>query len=167
MEAENSASVSGCTCQEPDRHAQATINQVLMGLPVLVATYALARHRARKLLVYLPAVAAFLTVWRRWVCARCTYYGKECSTLLGVMTARMMPRDETRELDRNTMIVDFAFMGAIMALPLRQVLRRPLTALAYAVTSALAVGSILLRSCDSCENEFCPMKDLREAVVRK
>jgi len=38
------------------------------------------------------------TAWRRFVCARCRYYGQKCSTLLGIMTARMMPRDEGKAL---------------------------------------------------------------------
>lgn len=29
----------------------------------------------------------------------CRYYGQKCSTLLGIMTARMMPRDEGKALD--------------------------------------------------------------------
>lgn len=146
---------------------RAAVNQALMGLPILIGTIALAKYRARKLLVYIPAVVGFLTVWRKWVCARCQYYGTECSTLLGIVTARMMPRDETRELDRNAMIADFAIMGAIMTMPLRQVLRKPSLAIAYLVATGAGMSSILLNACGKCGNEFCPMKDLRKVVVRE
>jgi hypothetical protein len=138
----------------------AITNQVLMAAPVAVGTAALWRFRRRKLLLYLPAAAAFFTVWRRYVCARCQYYGTECSTMLGVLTEKMMPKDETKSLDRNMMVVDFIYMGALMMIPMRQVFRRPLTALAYFGLTAAGFGSIFLNSCSRCGNEFCPMKDL-------
>jgi hypothetical protein len=158
----------GCSaCEQPVTpfdHRRAITNQVFMAAPVAVGTAALWRYRRRKLLVYLPAAAAFFTVWRRYVCARCQYYGTECSTMLGVITAKMMPRDETRHLDRNAMIVDFVFMGAIMLMPLRQVLKKPGLAIAYLGITAAGMGSILFSACGRCGNEFCPMKDLNRML---
>jgi hypothetical protein len=122
---DNSATC-GCGAGEaasPWDMQSAVVNQVLMSAPALIGAVALARYRRRKLLIFLPAAIAFLTVWRRYTCARCRYYGQACSTLLGVATARMMPRDTTKELDRQTMQLDFAFLGAVMLIPLRQVLK--------------------------------------------
>lgn len=160
----DSAMECGCGCEQPPDRSKAVTNQALMGLPVVIATLSLARFRARKLLLYLPLATFFLTLWRKWVCARCVYYGRECATLLGVWTAKMMPRDDSAELNRNTMIVDFALIGVLMAFPLREVFRRRWVAAAYLLTSAAGMGSILLRSCPGCANDFCPMKDLSRAL---
>jgi hypothetical protein len=145
----------------------AVVNQALMGVMTAVGAVAIARYRARKLLIYIPAVVAFLTWWRRYVCARCQYYGRECSTLLGVATARMMPRDETAHLDRRVMSVDLAMIGALALMPVRQVLKSPVLALAYLLSGAAGLSRVLLKSCGVCGNEFCPMKDLREMIVKE
>jgi hypothetical protein len=171
MRPEDSSSATGfgcdtCARQDVWDRQNAVINQALMAAPVLVGTVALARYRARKLLLYIPAVAALLTVWRRYVCARCRYYGTECSTLLGVMTAKMIPRDDMVPLDRNTMVADFAIMGAIMAMPLREVIRNPSLALAYLLSTVAGMGSILVNACGRCGNDFCPMKDLRRTLLK-
>jgi hypothetical protein len=155
-------------CAEADTPwdtAGAVRNQLLMSVPIVLGAVALWRYRARKLLVYIPAVVYFMTGWRRYVCARCQYYGRECSTLLGVATARMMPRDESRELDRNAMALDLAFIGALVALPLRQVLKSPKLAAVYMAASAGGMGAILYGACGKCGNEFCPMKDLRAKII--
>jgi len=143
----------------------AWVNQVLMTSPIILGALALARHRRWKLLVYLPASAAFVTVWRKFICARCRYYGEPCSTMLGVFTAAMMPRDEVRELDRNAMIADFAFIGALALFPLPQVLRSRRLAAAYLISVMAGMSSILLNACGRCGNGFCPMKDLRRSLT--
>ena len=163
----------GCGCATESEAAtpwdmqSATINQALMTLPIVIGTYAIARYRARKLLIYLPAVIAFLTVWRRYACARCQYYGKECSTLFGLATAKMMPRDTEHELDRQGMTIDLAYIGLLGIMPMRQVLKRPLLAIVYLVAYAGGFGAILINACGRCGNEFCPMKDLRRMVEDK
>lgn len=158
----------GCSCDpgEVCGHDDAVINQVLMVLPAAVGSLALARYRARLLFVYLPAVAGFFTLWRKYVCARCQYYGRDCSTLLGIATARMMPRDESHELDRNTMLVDFAWLGLIGALPVRQVLKSKVLALTYFVPLAAGLWRILTKACPACGNDFCPMKDVAGILGR-
>jgi hypothetical protein len=164
---DNSATC-GCGAGEaasPWDMQSAVVNQVLMSAPALIGAVALARYRRRKLLIFLPAAIAFLTVWRRYTCARCRYYGQACSTLLGVATARMMPRDTTKELDRQTMQLDFAFLGAVMLIPLRQVLKSRVLAVAYFLTSGACVAAILRNACPRCGNEFCPMKDLSRLVA--
>lgn len=110
-------------CSPWDRNS-AIVNQVLMGIPVAIGAQAIARYRPLKLIYYLPGVVLLVTAWRRFVCARCQYYGKECSTLLGISTARMMPRDEEKALDRNTMMADFTYMGVLALIPLPQVLKK-------------------------------------------
>jgi hypothetical protein len=150
--------------QNPFDRKSALTNQVLFSMPVAIGAYAIARYKPRKLPLFLAALAAFGTVWRRFICARCQYYGQECSTMLGVMTARMMPRDESRQLDRNAMIADFAFIGALALMPIPQVLKRFKLTVLYFSAVAASMGRILFNACDRCGNEFCPMKDLNKAI---
>lgn len=155
-----------CECEETGWDEQsAMVNQALMSLPIAIGAWALLRYRPAKLLLYVPGAIAFMTVWRKYICARCQYYGQPCSTMLGVMTARMMPRDETGELDRNAMIADFAFLGALALIPLPQVLKKFSLAVLYLGSIAVGMGSILQNACGRCGNTFCPMKDVREKVL--
>lgn len=142
----------------------AALNQVVMGIPVAIGTYAIAKHRPRKLLYFIPGAAALLTLSRRFVCARCRYYGMECSTFLGVFTSMIWPRDESRPLDRKTMMADFALMGLLSLAPLPQVLKDFKLTLLYVTSVATAVLSILFNSCWRCGNRFCPMKDISRKI---
>ena len=142
----------------------AALNQVVMGIPVAIGTYAIAKHRPRKLLYFIPGAAALLTLSRRFVCARCRYYGMECSTFLGVFTSMIWPRDESRPLDRKTMMADFALMGLLSLAPLPQVFKESRLTLLYVTSLFSAVSSILFNSCWRCGNRFCPMKDISRKI---
>jgi len=143
----------------------AMINQALLGAPELIGTLAIARYKPRKLLLFLPAAIGFVTAWRRFVCGRCQYYGETCSTMLGIMTARMMPPDESKPLDRNVMILDFTFLGTLWLLPLPQVFKKKWLGLLYAASVAACLGAVMTNACGRCGNDFCPMKDVYEAVL--
>lgn len=153
-------------CSPWDRNS-AIVNQVLMGIPVAIGAQAIARYRPLKLTYYLPGVVLLVTAWRRFVCARCQYYGKECSTLLGISTARMMPRDEEKALDRNTMMADFTYMGVLALIPLPQVLKKRRLAVLYLLSLAAFFSAVLFNACGRCGNDFCPMKDLEKRVRRE
>jgi hypothetical protein len=155
---------SGREARSPWDRNSAIVNQVLMGIPVVIGATAIARYRPRKLAYYLPGVVLLVTAWRRYVCARCQYYGKECSTLLGIATARMMPRDVEKPLDRNTMVADFAFIGVLALVPLPQVRKRRRLAVLYLLSLAAFFFAILFNACGRCGNEFCPMKDLESRL---
>lgn len=155
----------GCGDDSPWDRESATLNQALMGLPVLIGSLAMAKYGRRKLLYYIPGVALFLTCWRRFTCARCRYYGRECSTMLGIMTARMMPPDEGKPLDRNAMYADFAFIGLLSILPLPQVFKRLSLGVLYLAAVAAGFSAILFNACGRCGNDFCPMKDLHRVVA--
>jgi hypothetical protein len=143
----------------------AVANQVLLCLPFPIGVYALWKHKPWKLPLFVGGAVAFLTVCRRYACARCRYYGRECSTLLGIATARMMRPNTDRELDRRAMAADFAFVGAVVMIPLPEALKSLRLAALYLGACAAAVGAILLNACPRCGNDFCPMKDLSDLLV--
>jgi hypothetical protein len=143
----------------------AVVNSVLMGLPVPLGAHALAKYKPWKLLIYLPAAVGFVTAWRKFICARCQFYGKQCSTVMGITTAMLMPRDESRPLDRNAMIADFSYIGALVLFPLPQVMKRTGLAALYLASATAAVTAILLNACPRCGNDFCPMKDVHRIIT--
>ena len=158
-----------CSCEgrskEPGEDTlRAGINTGLMASSMAIGAAAIARYKPIKLLLFVPGVIALATWWRKFVCARCVYYGRMCSTLLGVWTSKIMPRDEERELDREAMTVDLAFIGLLAAIPLPQVMRNRKLAALYFAMLVLGFGRILFQSCPSCANEFCPMKDMHRVV---
>jgi hypothetical protein len=160
----------GCSCEgrsqvPAEDSLRAGINTGLMGASMAIGAAAIARYKPIKLLLFVPGVIALATWWRKFVCARCVYYGRTCSTLLGVWTSKILPRDEERELDRDAMIVDLAFIGLLAAMPLPQVMRNRKLAALYFAALALGSGRVLFLSCPTCANEFCPMKDLHGMVT--
>ena len=142
----------------------AIVNSILMGLPVPIGAYALARYKPTKLIPYLIGATSFVTVWRRFICARCRYYGRQCSTMMGITTSLMMPRDESKPLDREAMIADFTYIGALVLFPMPQVFKRARLAALYLLSAAAALGAIQFNACGRCENDFCPMKDLHRII---
>lgn len=168
MDTEEEAT-GGCSCEgryavpEEDR-VRATINTGLMGTAMAIGGVAMALYKPWKLILFVPGVVGLMTWGRKFVCARCVYYGKTCSTLLGVWTAAIMPRDEEREIDRETMFVDLGILGLLAVMPLPQVLKNRKLAVLYFAALALCSGRLLTSSCPSCANDFCPMKDVQAMV---
>ncbi len=153
--------------ENPFDRRRAIVNQVFFSMPAVIDLYAIAKYKPRKLPFFLAGNAAIYTLMRRFVCARCRYYGQPCSTMLGIMTSKIMPRDENRKLDRNVMIVDLAVIFGLgfYAMPqLNKSLKLALVRNAFAIA---AIGSILSNACPKCGNDFCPMKDVRKAITRQ
>lgn len=140
-------------------------NQALMLLPIPIGAYAIARFKSRKLPAYLSGVIGFFTLYRHFTCARCQYYGRECSTMLGIMTARMMPRNEKKSLDRRGMITDLSLLSALAMVPMPQVFKKRWLALLYLASVGAVTGVILFTACGRCGNDFCVMKDVRRAIT--
>jgi hypothetical protein len=144
----------------------AMVNQVFFSMPTVIALYAIAKYKPRKLPVFLAGNVALYTVMRRFACARCQYYGRPCSTMLGIMTAKIMPRDESKKLDRNGITADIAIILALGFYAMPQTNKSLKLALVYQASIVAAVGAILFNGCGKCGNDFCPMKDLRKAITK-
>jgi hypothetical protein len=144
----------------------AMINQVCFLTPWAVVTYAVTKYKPRKLPIFIIANAAFFTVLRHFMCARCQYYGQPCSTFMGIMTAKMMPRNESRPMERKDLMNDFiyAFAPAFYAMP--QILKNRKIALLYFASLFVSLSPILYNSCGKCGNDFCPMKDIRKTFTK-
>ncbi len=139
-------------------------NQIAMSLPVFLGAAALIKRRPVKLLPYLLFVAFFSTLWRKAVCARCQYYGKACSTLLGVFTSKIMRKDERKELNRNTMLIDFSIIGLLALFPLREAMNLRVIRVLYPASLLAGFLFIFLKGCPRCGNDFCPLKVLYNSL---
>jgi hypothetical protein len=152
--------------KNPFNRRNAMVNQVFFSTPTVIALYAIAKYKPRKLPIFLAGNAALYTVMRRLVCARCQYYGQPCSTMLGIMTAKMMPRDESKALDRNGIYADFAVMFALGFYAAPQIDKSLKLSLIYHASVVAAFGAVLFNACGKCGNDFCPMKDLHKAITK-
>lgn len=142
------------------------INQLLMLVGLVVGIYAVKKYKPRKLPVCIALSATFFTVGRYFTCARCQYCGQPCATMMGVMAARVMPKNESKVLSRNNIVFDFILLYAFVFSVLPQTLKSRKIALLFMASLLGCMGSLLCNSCGKCGNDFCPMKDLRKAILK-
>lgn len=143
---------------------ESTLNTALMVSHMVIGSWAIIKNKPRKFPAYQVLCWVFLTAWRRFICARCRYYGQPCAAWYGVLTAYLMPRDESRDLDRRAMTADFSYITLLILYPLPQVLKSFRMSLLYICSVLVGYGNIIYRACGKCENEFCPMKDWNRAL---
>jgi hypothetical protein len=152
--------------QNPFDRKQAIINQFFFSIPPVISLYAIARYKPRKLPFYLASSAAVYLGMRPFVCARCQYYGQPCATMLGVMTSKITPRDESKPLGRNMMLFDLALINALGFYAAPEVKKSRKLALINNIAGLVAFAAVLFSACGKCGNEFCPMKSVRKAIGR-
>ncbi|RJP27734.1 MAG: hypothetical protein C4536_13555 [Actinobacteria bacterium] len=152
--------------QNPFDRKNAILNHVFSSMPAAIALYAIAKYKPRKLPVFLAANTILSTVMRRFVCARCQYYGQPCSTMLGIWTAKIMPRDGSKKLDRNAIIADMVFMTAMLTYASPQIFKHYKIAVLYMASVFALWVRLLFNACGRCGNDFCPMKDVRKVITK-
>jgi hypothetical protein len=159
-----SLSVETEEVQNPFDRKQAIINRVFFSMPPVIGLYAIAKYKPSKLPLFLALNAAVYLGMRPFVCARCQYYGQPCATMLGVMTSKITPRDDSKPLDRNMMLVDLALIFALGFYAAPQVNKSRKLALVSNLAGLAAFAAVLFSACGKCGNEFCPMKGVRKAI---
>jgi hypothetical protein len=152
--------------QSPWDQRNAMVNTVFFLMPFLTGSYAIAKYKPRKLPFFLGAYAAFLTLGRRRICARCQYCGQECALIFGILTAKIMSCDKTRHFSRKDLYINFALLAAIESIPQPQVFKSRKLALLFYAFVVTRLGAVLFNACAKCGNDFCPTKDLHKAILR-
>lgn len=145
----------------------AIVNTVLYFTCGIVAVYALAQHKPRKLPLYVGSSVVFNTWGRRFICARCDNYGKACSSLFGITTSKMMRRDECKSLTRNAILVEDVILYCIVLIPLPQILQSRWLTILYASGVIASSMGFFKYGCPNCGNDFCPHKDISKALLRR
>ncbi len=151
------ASGSGAA-ENPWPPGTAYITTASLAVPAVMGLYALLKKGPRRLPLFVSLWVAIGTVVRQLVCCRCEYYGTECSTLMGLWTARILPRDEEGSLAPEAFQLDFLLIGASVAYPLPQVKAMGGRYLAAYLASVVS-GAAVLRAlgCSRCPNTVCFM----------
>jgi hypothetical protein len=134
------------------------VTTAFFGMPMLLGAYALLKKAPLRLPIFLGLWVAITTVLRKFVCCRCEFYGKDCSTLMGKWTAILYEKDEEHPLTAQAFYLDFALIGASILFPLPQVKKmgKGYLVLYLMVLMAGALATRLL-GCANCPIAVCPM----------
>ena len=150
-----------CQVENPFTLKGAMINTVFYFMPEVIGVYAIAKYKPRKLPLFIAVNVGLNTVMRRFVCARCQYYGQPCMTMHGIMTAKMMSRNESKPLEGNAIVRDTVILISLGLYTAPQILKSYKLA-ALCLASLIAYTYIFLFSgCRKCGNDFCPFNQKR------
>ncbi|MBC7231310.1 MAG: hypothetical protein H5T74_13080 [Actinobacteria bacterium] len=126
-----------------------------------LGTVSLWRGGRGKLLPWAGAWGLLTTVSRRYICARCPYYGEHCSTLFGRLTPLMWERDE-RLLTTRSFYWDIALAPILFVLPAPDAYRvSKRLFIAYLAAWALFLGTLHTLGCRRCPLTVCPFNPSR------
>lgn len=128
----------------------------------------LARNRSWKLLVFIVTLVVAATTARKELCARCPYYGRYCTMLIGKWTALLYERSE-KPLTTACFLWDGMTGGLLFMLPIPEVLEGSLwTRLCYLASVASFFSLSMRYSCRRCRTDICPVNiSLRMAGFKK
>lgn len=134
----------------------------LSGLPfipmIALACYILASTSIAALAVWLILLAVFFVPLRYLVCARCPYYGQDCSTSMGKSVPKMFKKQEGKSMKLGLWL-DVVMLILLFGIPMPlawQLGGGWLTAAWLAV--CFLVFAVLTRlACTACPFTFCPI----------
>lgn len=125
---------------------------------ILLGVGTLAMTSIPKLALWLALFGVFAYPLRYLVCARCPYYGQNCSTGFGKMVPRMFRKQEGRSM-RLGLWLDVVILTVLFLLPLPETwqLGGALLTLLWAGAFALLGGVVTRMACSVCPLTFCPI----------
>ena len=132
------------------------------GLPfALIAglgIYILYNGAMTTLLIWLFVFAIFSYPLRYLVCARCPYYGMDCSSTFGKLVVKMFKKQEGKSMLVGLWL-DVLFFAFLFAYPLPDIWRIKgfLFVLAWLAAFFLAFTVLTRMACSSCPFTFCPI----------
>ncbi len=131
-------------------------------LPAVVLGYrSLWRGRRSKLPLWGGLWLVLATLSRRFICARCPYYGEYCSTLFGKVTPLIWRRDQ-RPLTAGGFLWDLVLAPALFILPAPDAYRiSKRYLLAYLSAWALFLVIMHRLGCRRCPLDMCPFNPSR------
>jgi hypothetical protein len=137
-------------------------------LPVLgLAFYILVVHNLYLLAVWFGLMVVFAWPLRYLICARCPYYGQPCSTNMGLLVARMFPRQEGKSM-KPGLWLDLGFLILLFALPLYPAWAEggPWLTAAWVAAYAVWMGLLARLGCRTCPFTFCPVGRVNRRIWR-
>ncbi len=128
-----------------------------LAIPGIMGIYALAKKAPRRLPLQLSFWVALTTALRRFICARCDYYGEYCSTLMGKWTALFLER-ESEPLETAGFYWDAILGACIILYPLPQAFKISWKfAVVYLASWVAALALFNQLACSICPIQACPM----------
>ena len=134
----------------------------LTGLPFVLilalAVYVLFQAGILKLIIWLSALGIIVYPLRYLICARCPYYGMECSSGLGKLVPRLFKKQEGKSMVMGLWL-DIVFFTFLFAYPLPYIWRTegPLFLLIWCFAWFLAFTVLTRVACSVCPFTFCPI----------
>jgi hypothetical protein len=149
----------GISCpQEPPWNP---IVSKIAGLPLIpmiaLGIYVTYEAGPIKLILWLLALGILIYPLRYLVCARCPYYGKDCSTSFGRIVPHFFKKQEGKSM-KTGLWLDVVFMTFLFLYPLPEVWRKGfLFTLLWFGFFMLFFGVITRLACSLCPFTFCPI----------
>ena len=134
----------------------------ITGLPfmliLILGMYILFQAGVLKLIIWLAAYGIFTYPLRYLICARCPYYGMDCSSGFGKLVPKMFNKQEGKSMKLGLWI-DILFFVFLFAYPLPSIWRIKgfLFLIAWAITFFLAFIVMTRLACCVCPFTFCPI----------
>ena len=134
----------------------------LTGLPfiliLILGIYVLFQAGIIKLLIWLLAFGIFVYPLRYLVCARCPYYGMECSSGMGKLVPGMFKKQEGKSMKMGLWL-DVLFFLFLFVYPLAPIWRIKgfLFIILWCAVFFLAFAVLTRMGCTVCPFTFCPI----------
>ncbi len=143
----------------------AYVTTSFFGVVLAMGSFALARKAPRRIPLYTLLWVVLTTAVRKTVCCRCEFYGQECSTLMGKLTAMILEPDHEHDLTAGAFYIDMALVGACILYPLPQAREMGGRYLGlYVLSLMLGALAVRLLGCSRCPNTVCLMNPLFKRV---
>ncbi|MDY6856034.1 MAG: hypothetical protein SWO11_15265 [Thermodesulfobacteriota bacterium] len=136
-------------------------------LIVVLAIHVLFQAGIIKLIIWLLALAIFAYPLRYLICARCPYYGTDCSSIMGRLVPKLFKKQEGKSMVIGLWL-DIVFFIFLFAYPLPYIWRIEglLFIVVWCIAFFLAFIVLTRLACSICPFTFCPIGKAGRAFWR-
>jgi hypothetical protein len=150
----------GVSCpQTAPWHTRVSLMTGLPFIPIaILAAFVLLQTSILKLILWVAVLGIFAYPLRYLICARCPYYGQNCSTSFGRIVPRMFRKQEGRSMKLGLWL-DVVMIALLLLIPLPEIWQ-----VGGLLLTALWLGAFFLffavltkMACSLCPFTFCPI----------
>ena len=159
-------------CRGPRKAPWPSSISIVTTLPFLVVFglgfYILMNSSMLKLAVWLAVVVFSIVPGRYFLCARCPYYGQDCSTKFGRLVPYLFRKQEEKSM-RPGLWLDLTEMIVLFLIPLPDAWRTGglILLLLWIGANLLSFGTLTRIACPACSFTFCPIGKAGRAIWKK
>ncbi len=132
---------------------------------IVLGIYILAQTNIPKLLLWLLILVVFIYPLRYLICARCPYYGQDCSTPFGKIVPHLFKKQEGKSMLLGLWL-DLVFLAVLFVLPLPEVWKLGgfLLLLVWFGAQTFTSAVLTRMACSVCPLTFCPVGRMGRAI---